>query len=161
MDDALKASYRFCADLSRREARNFYWSFLLLPPGRRRSMCALYAFLRRTDDLADGPGPPYLKRAMLDGWRGDLDAVLDGGAATWPGLPALADTVRRHAIPRRHLHEVIDGVMLDLHPRHYATFEDLYGYCYLVASAVGLSCLHIWGYESDGGRAEALAEACG
>src|SRR3954463_14168237 len=107
MDDALKASYRFCADLSRREARNFYWSFLLLPPGRRRAMCALYAFLRHTDDLADGPGAVPEKRAALDAWRRDLDLALDAGEARWPGLPALADTVQRHAMPRRHLHEVI------------------------------------------------------
>jgi phytoene synthase len=154
-------SYRFCGELSRREARNFYYSFLLLPPGRRRSMCALYAFLRHTDDLADGPGAALEKRAALDAWRRDLDLALDEGEARWPGLPALADTVRRHAMPRRHLHEVIDGVAMDIQPRPFATFEDLYAYCYRVASAVGLSCIHIWGYQSDGGRAEALAEACG
>ena len=161
MDAPLKVSYRFCADLSRREARNFYYSFLLLPPGRRRSMCALYAFLRHTDDIADGADPPAAKRDALDAWRGDLDAALSGGDARWPGLPALADTVGRHGIPRRHLHEVLDGVAMDLDPRPYPTFEDLYSYCYRVASAVGLSCLHIWGYRSEAGRAERLAEACG
>ena len=61
----------------------------------------------------------------------------------------------------RHLHEVIDGVEMDLTPRVYATFDELYGYCYRVASAVGLCCLAIWGYSSDGGRAESMAEACG
>jgi phytoene synthase len=124
-------------------------------------MCALYAFLRHTDDLADGAGSAEEKRAALDAWRCDLDRILDGGESRDPGLPALADTVRRHAIPRRHLHEVIDGVVMDVQPRPFATFEDLYAYCYRVASAVGLCCIHIWGYRSDGGRAEALAEACG
>lgn len=161
MDDALKASYRFCGDLARREARNFYYSFLLLPPRLRRSMCALYAFNRHTDDLADAEGPSIARRAALDGWRRDLDHALDGDAHAWPGLPALADAVARHAIPPRHLHAVIDGVAMDLEPRPFATFDDLYAYCYRVASAVGLSCLHIWGYHSDGGRAESLAEACG
>src|SRR3954463_798202 len=106
MDDALKASYRFCADLSRREARNFYWSFLLLPPGRRRSMCALYAFLRKTDDLADEPGTAEGKADALSLWRSALDAALDGGPSDWPGLTALADTVARHGIPRQYLYEV-------------------------------------------------------
>ena len=161
MDEALRASYRFCGALARREARNFYYSFLLLPAERRRSMCALYAFLRHTDDLADEPGTVALKQEALEDWRCALGRALDGRPDAWPGLPALADAVHRHAIPPRYLHEVIDGVMMDLHPRHYERFEDLYAYCYLVASAVGLSCLHIWGFASHGGRAEALAEACG
>lgn len=161
MEAALRASYRFCAELSRREARNFYYSFLLLPPGRRRAMCALYAFLRRTDDLADEPGDPAGQRRALDAWRLDLDRALGGHPGGWPGLPALADTARRHRLPRRHLHAVIDGVAMDLEPRPFATFAELYRYCYHVASAVGLSCIHIWGFRSEGGRAEALAEACG
>ena len=163
MNDPLRVSYRFCGALSRREARNFYYSFLLLPATRRRSMCALYAFLRHTDDLADEPGPTLDKRKALDDWRRDLDQVLSGETDErfWPGLDALADTVRRHEVPPERLHEVIDGVLMDLEPRPYATFEDLQRYCYHVASAVGLSCLHIWGYESAGGEAEARAEACG
>jgi phytoene synthase len=59
------------------------------------------------------------------------------------------------------LHAVIQGVEMDVRPRCYATFEELAGYCYHVASAVGLCCIHIWGYKSEGGRAERLAEACG
>lgn len=162
MSEPLRASYRFCGELSRREARNFYYSFLLLPPALRRSMCALYAFMRHTDDLADEPGSVDAQRLALDGWRGDLEETLSGRLKTsWPGFPALADTVERHGIPQRYLEEVIDGVAMDLEPRPFATFDDLYGYCYRVASAVGLCCIHIWGYESDGGRAEELAEACG
>jgi len=157
----LRASYDFCVSLSRREARNFYYSFLVLPPERRRSMCALYAFLRRTDDLADAPGPAPEKARSIDAWRRSLDDALGGRADDWAGLPALADTVHRHAIPPGYLHEVIDGVAMDLVPRPFATFDDLHRYCYRVASVVGLSCLHIWGFRSDGGRAESLAEACG
>ncbi|MDR3639616.1 MAG: phytoene/squalene synthase family protein [Isosphaeraceae bacterium] len=162
MNDALRASYRFCTEVSRREARNFYYSFLLLPAERRSSMCALYAFLRRTDDLADEPGPAAEKRAALDAWRAELERTLAGGSSTtWPGFAALADTVRRHEIPARYLHEVIDGVLMDLDPHPYSTFDDLHGYCYHVASAVGLACVHIWGFESAGGEAESRAEACG
>ncbi len=126
-------------------------------------MCALYAFLRHTDDLADEPGSIEAKRAAIGSWRRDLDYVLSGraDAESWPGLLALADTVRRHGIPRQRLQEVIDGVEMDLEPRPYATFADLQRYCYHVASAVGLCCLHIWGYESAGGEAESRAEACG
>lgn len=164
MNDATRArdSYRYCIEVSRREARNFYYSFLLLPVEQRWSMCALYAFLRRTDDLADKPGPPDEKRAALHEWRAELERTLAGQpSGTWAGFAALADTVCRHGIPARHLHEVIDGVLMDLDSRRYATFDELYDYCYHVASAVGLACLHIWGFESAGGEAESRAEACG
>lgn len=163
MNEALRESYRFCAALSRREARNFYYSFLLLPPALRRSMCALYAFLRHTDDLADEPGPSQEKRQALADWRVSLIRAIDdpAGASGWPGLLALGDAARRHGIPQRCLEEVIDGVEMDLEPRPFATFDELYGYCYRVASAVGLCCLHVWGYRSEEGRAEELAEACG
>ena len=161
MDDQLRTSYRFCADLSRREAKNFYWSFRLLPPARRRAMCALYAFMRHTDDLADEPGAIETKRASLATWRVQLDAALGGSPDAWPGLPALADTAQTYTIPAKHLHDVIDGVEMDVEPAGFAAFDDLYAYCYRVASAVGLCCIHIWGFTSEAGRAEKLAESCG
>lgn len=163
MSHPLEASYRFCAALSRREARNFYYSFLLLPADRRRSMCALYAFLRHSDDLADEPGELLAKQAAIGAWRGSLERSLagDGDPADWPGLPALADTVARHAIPAQYLHEVLDGTVMDLQPRPFANFDELTLYCKRVASAVGRCCLHIWGFTSEGGRAESLADDCG
>ncbi len=99
-DLALQASYRFCRGVARREAKNFYHAFLLLPPGRRRSMCALYAFLRRTDDLADQPGPAAGKDQALRDWRLELEAALAGENPAWPGLLALTDTVARACHPR-------------------------------------------------------------
>jgi phytoene synthase len=160
-DRVLEESYRFCAAVARREARNFYAAFRLLPASRRRSMCALYAFLRHSDDLADEPGSAPAKARALDAWRQALDAALAGDGGAWPGLPALADTVERFAIPAHLLHAVIEGVSMDIQPRGFATFAELADYCYHVASVVGLSCLHIWGYRSEGGQAERLAERCG
>jgi 15-cis-phytoene synthase len=159
--DSLRASYAFCSDLARREAKNFYYSFLLLPSQQRRSMCALYSFLRHTDDLVDGQGSACEKRSALTRWRLDLDLALADQKAQWPGLPALANSVHLHKIPCVYLYDVLDGVEMDIEPRSFATFNDLYRYCYHVASAVGLSCIHIWGYQQEGGRAEELAEACG
>jgi phytoene synthase len=124
-------------------------------------MCALYAFMRHTDDLADESGTAAGKTAALDGWRSELDAALAGEPPGWPGLLALADTVSRCGIPPLLLHEVIEGVSMDVQPRRYANFNELAYYCYHVASVVGLCCIHIWGYWSDGRRAERLAEACG
>jgi len=160
-DRALQASYRFCGALARREARNFYYAFLLLPSAGRRSMCALYAFLRHTDDLADEPGPAAAKARALDAWRLDLDSALAGTGTAWPGLAALADTVARHSIPSDLLQKAIDGVLMDVKPRRFEAFDELRDYCYHVASVVGVACLHIWGYRSEEGTAERLAESCG
>ncbi len=124
-------------------------------------MCALYAFLRHTDDLADEAGPAEWKAEAIRSWRLEFDAALEGRESRWPGLPAVADTVARHGIPVHLLHEVIDGVSMDIEPRGYATFADLAEYCHRVASVVGICCLYVWGYRSQGGRAEQLAERCG
>jgi phytoene synthase len=161
MEPAIADSYRYCSDVARREARNFYLAFRFLPAAGRRSMCALYAFMRHTDDLADNGGSVTEKTRALSAWRRDVEASLEGNAAAWPGLLAVADTVSRYDIPRGLLNVVIQGVEMDVQPRYYATFEELADYCYHVASAVGLCCIHIWGYKSDGGRAEQLAESCG
>lgn len=160
-EQPLARSYSHCAAVARRQAKNFYPSFLLLPANRRKSMCALYAFMRRTDDIADEPGEIECKKKALQRWRDDLNEALEGKPGGWPGWPALSDAVLRHAIPARYLHEVIDGVAMDLTPRTIATYEDLRVYCYHVASAVGLCCIHIWGFRSDHGQAEAMAESCG
>ncbi|WP_165070436.1 phytoene/squalene synthase family protein [Paludisphaera rhizosphaerae] len=160
-DARLAESYRFCGEVARREARNFYLAFRLLTAERRQAMCALYAFMRHSDDLADDEAPGVDKAAALAGWRADLDSALESRESTWPGLPALADSVHKFAIPPALLHEVIEGVEMDLSPRRFDHFDELVDYCRHVASAVGLCCIHIWGYDSDGGRAERLADRCG
>jgi phytoene synthase len=163
--DPLAQSYAQCMAIARRAARNFYYGFLLLPPDRRRAMCALYAFMRRSDDLADAPGPAAEKAAALAEWRRHLLAALEEppeqAMSRHPTLAALGDTVHRFGIPARYLLDVLDGVGMDVEPRVFPTFQDLRGYCYRVASAVGLCCIHIWGYYSENGRAESLAESCG
>lgn len=161
MSDPLRESYRHCGDVARRAAKNFYYSFLLLPRELRGPMHALYAFFRQTDDIADGGEAVEERKAALASWRTELDAGLKVGDGAWPGMLALADTVRRRSIPASYLREVIDGAEMDLTPRRYAEFPALRDYCYKVASVVGLSCLHLWGFRSDSGRAEELGVACG
>lgn len=147
MSSSLPASYRACQRLARRTASNFYYPFLLLPQEKRQGMCALYAFLRQTDDLGDSQLPVETRRAALAHWRDALDAALAGEHRN-VYFPALADTVARFNIPARYLHEAIDGMEMDLEVRRYHTFEDLRRYCYCVASTVGLACIHIWGFRS-------------
>ena len=158
MTTLLADSYAYCERLARREAGNFYHAFRLLPRPQRRAMCALYAFMRIADDLSDGPQAPAEKRTLLDDWRHQLDQAL-AGAGTHRLHPAFAHTVRTYGIPRQYLVDVLDGVCMDLEPVLYDTFADLYRYCYRVASAVGLACIHIWGF--DGADAMKSAEAAG
>src|SRR5262245_11218009 len=94
----LARSYAWCERLARRQAGNFYHAFRLLPADQRQSMCALYAFLRVADDLADADGHAEAKRGPLEEWRSSLHAALEGDYRH-PLYPALHDAVRRHAIP--------------------------------------------------------------
>jgi phytoene synthase len=121
-------------------------------------MCALYSFLRVTDDLSDGPGTPAEKRGPLADWRRRLDQALKG-QYSHPLHSAFHHTMSVHGIPREYLEAVLDGVAMDLEPVVYATFADLYGYCYRVASAVGLACIHIWGFQDA--QAKKYAESSG
>lgn len=155
---SLSASYAWCERLARHQAGNFYHAFRLLPSAQRRAMCALYAFLRVADDLTDGSEALTHKSLALAGWRQQLDAALEGD---YHHLlhPALHHTVAHYGIPRRYLEEVLDGVGMDLNTDRYSTFADLYRYCYRVASAVGLACIHIWGFRDE--RAAVPAESAG
>jgi phytoene synthase len=158
MNKGLQASYKHCRAIARRSASSFYYSFLLLPKPKRMAMCALYAFLRRTDDLGDSSASAGERRAALEAWRGSLARSLEGEYDD-PLLPALSDTIRRFGVPLSHLEAVIDGVEMDLEPREYATFEQLEQYCHRVASAVGLACLKIWG--CTGQQVDEPARRCG
>ena len=146
MNSALARSYRYCEEVTRREAGNFYPAFLLLPTPQRRSMCALYTFMRIADDLSDEPTPIPIKRQQLADWRAGLRSAL-AGKFQHESHPALYDTVTKYRIPARYLEAVIDGVEMDLEPVAYRTFADLRNYCWHVASVVGLSCIHIWGFH--------------
>jgi phytoene synthase len=150
MTCSLETSYRACQRLTRESAHNFYYSFLLLPRGKRRSMCALYAFMRHTDDLGDNDQPVDARRHALDQWQRSLDLALEGRFDS-PLLPALADTLAKFRVPPVYLYDVIDGVRMDLNRQRYETFDELADYCYHVASVVGLACIHIWGFQ--GGEA--------
>jgi phytoene synthase len=157
---ALVESYRECAQIARREAKNFYWSFVTLPREKRMAMCAIYAFMRKSDDIADGAANPEDAAEQLAQWRKQIHAALaENDAASDKILPALADTVRKFSIPHRHFDELLDGTVMDQNVTRYETFQDLYKYCYHVASVVGLVVLPVLGYSDK--RALEHGEACG
>jgi phytoene synthase len=150
-------SYAYCRQVARRQARNFYYSFVLLSKPQRDAMCAIYAFMRYSDDLSDDPTVASI--TSMQKWREDLDAALQGEYRENPCWPAFHDAVKRYKIPHEYFHQMIDGVSSDLQPRNFQTFDELYRYCYQVASVVGLTIVHIFGFENP--RALVLAEKCG
>jgi phytoene synthase len=156
----LSESFAWCGNLTRKSGSNFYFSFFTLPRGMFRDMCVLYAFMRVSDDLGDDTAAPREQRMFsLERWREMLLAALDEAKFAHPLLPALADVVSRRHIPHEYLLAVLDGVRTDLDSPQIQTFEDLSRYCYQVAGAVGLCCIHIWGYSHT--QAIPLAVDCG
>ena len=158
MKPDLIASYK-SAEAVARSRSNFYYSFVVLPPEKRRAFCAVYAFMRHCDDISDGADSRDAKESKLRDWRLKLDAVFDGHIPQNGILPAFLDTVTSFSIPAEYFHWVIDGAEMDLSIFQYETFDELYRYCFNVASAVGLVCLQIFGFRDP--SAKKYAEDCG
>jgi phytoene synthase len=167
-------AYSVCKGITRTTAKNFYYAFLVLPRRKREALCAVYAFMRRCDDIADDPTLSLPER------RQKLDICLDALHCAQQGQPtddaillALTDAQRRFCIPAGLLDELALGTSMDVEEAEafvqttsapgltiqYKTFEDLRLYCYRVASVVGLVCIHVFGYRDP--AAEPLAENCG
>jgi 15-cis-phytoene synthase len=167
----LAVAYSVCRGITRSRAKNFYYGFLVLPKRKRRALCAVYAFMRRCDDIADDASLAMRdRRQKLDVWLDELHAAQGGHPTDDPILLALTDAQRRYAIPAGLLDALAFGTAMDVEGNaeqaetaglqvQYRSFEDLERYCYNVASVVGLVCIRIFGYNKP--EAEPLAERCG
>jgi phytoene synthase len=180
----LTIAYSVCRGITRANAKNFYYAFLVLPKRKRQALCAVYAFMRRCDDIADDATLSLAeRRSRLDAWLDALHRAQQGEPSDDPILLALTDAQRRYTVPAGLLDELATGTAMDVVdpeagsptadidsslPAHaavpgltvqYQTFDDLKLYCYRVASVVGLVCIHIFGYRDP--AAEPLAEQCG
>jgi phytoene synthase len=164
----IDAAYAACRAIAKREAKNFYYAFVALPAHKRDAMCAVYAFMRHADDISDDESKnPATRREELADWT---SAWRDGEDRADPVFVAVRDTQRRFDIPNELLEQLIHGTAMDVQPETagrrdadglntFATFAELYQYCYYVASVVGLVCIRIFGYSSP--AAEKLAEETG
>jgi 15-cis-phytoene synthase len=167
-------AYSVCKGITRTAAKNFYYAFLVLPRRKREALCAVYAFMRRCDDITDDSTLSFSERRQkLDAWLDALHAAQQGQPTDDAILLALTDAQRRYSIPAGLLDELASGTAMDIETTElpsegpttpgltvqYKTFEDLRLYCYRVASVVGLVCIHVFGYRDP--EAEALAERCG
>jgi phytoene synthase len=160
-------AYKSCREIARKEAKNFYYAFVALPRQKRDAICAVYAFMRHADDLSDDESLSLEeRRARLRAWLDAWHNASQGRPSANPVFVALADAQQRFGISTALLDQLVEGTSMDLQRAHesggydtYATFDDLYRYCYLVASVVGLVCVRIFGYSDA--RAERLAEETG
>jgi phytoene synthase len=176
----LSAAYATCRAIARSAAKNFYYSFLALPKARRNALCAVYSFMRHADDISDDEGLPAPERYQkLEEWLENAKRAFAGAPTDDAVLFALADAQRRYKVPVELFEKLVQGTAMDLEHSFavgneqnadggdtgtaptvlYKTFEDLYQYCYHVASVVGLVCIRIFGYRDP--HAEVLAERCG
>jgi phytoene synthase len=171
----LLAAYGVCRHIARSSAKNFYYGFLVLPAPKRNALSAVYAFMRHADDISDDPSTPaQQRREKLDEWINGLRRVVAGEPTDDPVLFALADSQKSYNIPIELLEKLVYGTAMDVPQQNaasktapgagtaqlqYDTFDQLYDYCYHVASVVGLICIRIFGYRDP--RAEKLAEQTG
>ena len=166
----LVMAYSVCKGITRTAAKNFYYAFLVLPRRKREALCAVYAFMRRCDDISDDTTLSLPERRQkLDAWLDALHCAQQGQPTDDAILLALTDAQRHFSIPAGLLDELAAGTAMDIEDSQFAetsglqvqykTFEDLRQYCYRVASVVGLVCIHIFGYRDP--AAESLAERCG
>ena len=155
----LEADHAACAAILRRSGSSFALPISLLPAAKRRGTTALYAFCRVADDLVDEAADPASAAEALASFGAATDDALAGVHVEEPVLRAVADTVRRYAVPPECLRDVLAGVRMDLDQARYGTFAELEEYCRRVATAVGLAAIHVWGFRDP--AAVAAAHDCG
>jgi len=137
----------YCRQKAAQSGSSFYYSFLFLPPARRRAITALYAFCREVDDAVDGPSDPSAARATLAWWRGEVDRLF-AGDAQHPVTRALAPAIGPFGIGQAQLAEIMDGMEMDLNQSRYMNFAGLQLYCHRVAGVVGALAAGIFGYRN-------------
>jgi phytoene synthase len=144
----------YCQQRAAKSGSSFYYSFLFLPPERRRAITALYAFCREVDDVVDEVTDPGVARSKLAWWRAEIVAAY-AGTPQHPVARALVPVVAAYGLPQEHLQAVIDGMAMDLERARYLDFADLETYCHRVAGVVGLLSAEIFGYSQPATRAYA------
>jgi phytoene synthase len=146
-------------ELAKTVQSNFFYSFLFLPKQKRQAIIDVYAFCRAIDDIVDdvveGPGRSEQAQVELDKWREELENLYAGRPAT-PIGGKLQRVLLRFPMPKEYFEEMINGCEMDLHWNHYETFEELYQYCFRVASITGLMCIEIFGYRLPAAREYAV-----
>ncbi len=144
------------AEVTTQSRSNFFFAFLFMPKERRQAIYAVYAYCRVIDDIVDSDDPVDRKEAALVAWEDELRAAFFDGRPQHPVAIALAQAHRKFGVRYDDALLVLRGCQADLHKRRYATWAELYEYCYHVASAVGLMCIELFGCTHPGSRQYAV-----
>jgi len=139
----------YCQQKAASSGSSFYYSFMFLPPNRRRAITALYAYCREVDDVVDECQDPQIAATKLAWWRTELDRLY-AGKPEHPVTQALLPVLSEFNLPQEQLLEIIDGMEMDLQQTRYLDFKALSLYCYRVASVVGLLAAEIFGLQDRG-----------
>lgn len=134
----------YCQQKAVQSGSSFYYSFLFLPPERRRAITALYAFCREVDDTVDECTDVAIARNKLIWWRKEIKAMLDGNPSH-PVTQALQPHLSAYSLEGKNLLAIIDGMEMDLDQTRYLDFKGLQRYCWHVASVVGILSASIFG----------------
>ena len=135
----------YCQQKAVASGSSFYYSFLFLPPERRRAITALYAYCREVDDVVDECADTGIARTKLAWWRDEI-GKLYAGSPQHPVTRALAPAITAYGLQQQHMLELIDGMAMDLEYNRYPDFDTLKLYCHHVAGVVGLMSASIFGY---------------
>ena len=169
----LAAAYAHCTAIAKREAKNFYYGFLALPAAKQNAMCAMYAFMRRADDIADDERFTLeQRRAEMARWIGSWHGEGEEQPQDTPVFRAVQDVQRRFGVTGDLLEQLVHGTAMDLDETppdgvqrllvgartvdQYQSMESLERYCYYVASVVGLTTIRIFGCRDARGDAYAV-----
>ena len=147
---SIDAAMQHCRDITRARARNFYYGLKLLPEPKRSSLYAIYAWMRRADDIIDDSDGRELTRIELDRFSETTIEALEGRCdADDPLWIAFTETARTFKLDAAPFLDMLEGQRADLDERSIVTSEDLFTYCRQVASTVGLVCIQVWGYDDS------------
>jgi phytoene synthase len=137
----------YCQQKTVQSGSSFYYSFLFLPPERRRAITALYAFCREVDDTVDECTDESIARIKLAWWRTEVSAMY-AGTPTHPVMQALQPHLRVYDLQEKHMQAIIDGMEMDLDQTRYLDYTAMQRYCWHVASVVGILSASIFGVSN-------------
>ncbi|MGI9055904.1 MAG: phytoene/squalene synthase family protein [Pyrinomonadaceae bacterium] len=152
----IEKAYKYCQYVTKLHAKSFYFAAKFLPKHKQKAVYPIYAFCRHVDDEIDEIGDGDEKKAIekVNKWKSQLENIYQGKINSQftthnsqTVFTAWSDLLKTYKIPQNLPLELIQGVLMDTKIKRYETFDELYVYCYRVASTVGLMSSEILGYS--------------
>src|SRR3984885_2910058 len=145
---SLIEAQQYCQRLARSHYENFSVASWFSPRRQRQHFFNVYAYCRISDDLGDEVGDTQASLRLLAEWEAELDACYSG-SPRHPVFVALAETVRKFAIPKKPFADLLTAFRQDQSTVRYPAFADVLGYCRYSANPVGRLVLYLCGYRDS------------